>query len=138
MEVQCPEGVQAGMLVSFEAVDGTWMEVVVQEGVLPGDFFLVDSGGAEGSPSLEDKLHGMSLSAGPSPAGHDLVLALVEHATSAISMGPLASYLEAHCHCFDQSEEELQSGAGHTLDQFSYCLRITRQISLEPGGATAC
>ena len=50
MEVQCPEGVQPGELVSFQTADGEWMEVAVPDGVMPGDHFTVEIDGAPAEP----------------------------------------------------------------------------------------
>jgi uncharacterized membrane protein YgcG len=65
MEVQCPPGVFPGDAVSFQTLEGEWMEVTVPEGVAPGEHFVVKIGGppspqpadstAERGPSREDE-----------------------------------------------------------------------------------
>ena len=48
MEVECPDGVEAGMMILLTTPDGTEVEVEVPEGVRPGDVFVVpvESAGA--------------------------------------------------------------------------------------------
>ncbi len=44
MEVECPDGVEAGMMIVLTTPDGTEVEVAVPEGVGPGDIFIVPVG----------------------------------------------------------------------------------------------
>ena len=130
MEVVVPAGVSSGELISFQALDGTLMEVAVPDGVAAGDAFIVDVG-----------LESMTLSDSPqqhAPAAHqvegdaagrELVLALVEHSARIIAID-MAWFFEAHCHLFEQSEHELSSGAGETLEQYEAFQRYERELEL--------
>ena len=86
MEVVVPAGVSSGELISFQALDGTLMEVAVPDVVSQQEAFIVDVG-----------LESMTLSDSPqhAPAAHqvegdaagrELVLALVEHSARIIAI----------------------------------------------------
>ena len=53
MEVECPEGVEAGMMILLTTPDGTEVEVAVPEGVRPGDVFIVPVHSAAAAEEVE-------------------------------------------------------------------------------------
>ena len=167
MEVQCPEGVGPGELVSFQTPDGEWMEVAVPDGVMPGEHFTVEINAAPADPPpneervpeeedervpewAEDDQENM-------PPGGAIVSAPPRHPAAqqqnnragkelvlalvqhatGILQGAMAPFLEAHCHMFEQDAEELRSGAGETHEQYAAFMAFVAELDTHFEGFVA-
>lgn len=144
MEVTCPDGVGAGDVVAITAPDGREYHVTVPEGVHPGDTFIADIAAPPEETADVDEVNvdaggaaSEEPSAAPAPVtiaetrglvgSRELVLALVEHAQKVLE-NEMQPFLEAKVHLFDQAMEELMSGHGETLEQYTAFKDYEREL----------
>ena len=91
MEVECPEGVEAGMMILLTTPDGSEVEVAVPEGVRPGDVFIVPVHSAaeevEGSGTAAEEVEGSGTAPGGAAPPDGLALEAVKGRYKLVLLG---------------------------------------------------
>lgn len=117
MEVVCPDAVYPGDSITVLALDGQPLNVVVPEGVRPGESFYFPLPSAAAVVVAPPSCPEVGLALSPEQ-GRELVMSLVEHASKVLNLD-MQGFFEARSGVFDQAPAELASGQGETLQQYS-------------------